>query len=70
MYVYFKNFTPKELNTRKLVVRKKILFGRNILEHIISMVLPFISPPSALTGGSSVRGMAGPIGVRKGFNYF
>ena len=70
MFVYFKNFTPKELNTHKLVVRKKILFGRNFLEHIISMGLPFVPPPSALTGGSSVRGTAGPIWVRKGFNYF
>ena len=49
---------------------KKILFGRNILEHIISMGLPFVPPPSALTGGSSVRGTAGPIWVRKGFNCF
>ena len=49
---------------------KKILFGRNILEHIISMGLPLVPPPSALTGGSSVRGTAGPIWVRKGFNCF
>ena len=37
-------------------VRKKLIFGRHVLEYVIFMGLPFVSPPSTLTDGSSARG--------------
>ena len=52
------------------VGEEKKLFGRNILEHEISIDLSFVSPPLILTFGSDVRGKTGSISVKDGSNYF
>jgi hypothetical protein len=44
-------------------------FGRNALQIVIVMVVPHFWSSGNMTGGSSVRGKAGPNWVRKVFNY-
>jgi hypothetical protein len=51
-------------------VKKQFDFRRNALQIAISIVVPPFRSSHNLTGGSSVRGKAGPNWVKKVFNCF